>query len=407
LKRRVVITGAGVVCAAGNTAAQTWSALRDGRSAIGPIEADWVRECRYQSAAVARCFEPEKSIGAKESSMMDRFAQFALAACTEAIDASGISLGEAAGARTGIVLGTSGGGQGAIDDGFLELYRKNNPRVHPLTIPRTMSNSGVSHISMKYGIRGPSWTVSTACASSNHAIGQAFWMVRDGLADVAITGGSEAPLCPGFWRAWEAMRVMSFDFCRPFARDRKGMILGEGGAIFVLEPLEHALARGATILAEICGFGMSADAHHLTHPSPEGAAAAMRMALADGELNPSDIGYVNAHGTGTAVNDVSESQALFLALGEHGKRVPVSSTKAVHGHALGAAGALESFATIMAIREGVAPPTANFTELDPDCDIDVVAGEPRERKIRAALSNSFAFGGLNAVLAFRSPEFHG
>ena len=256
---------------------------------------------------------------------------------------------------------------------------------------------------MKYGLTGPSWAVSTACASSTHAIGQAFWMVRDGLADAAVAGGSEAPLNPGFWRAWEAMRVMATDTCRPFSRDRKGMILGEGGAVLILELLEHAIARGATVLAEICGFGMSADAHHLTQPSPAGAAAAIRMALDDAGLRAEQIGYVNAHGTGTPANDVAESLALALALGEHGRTVPVSSTKSVHGHALGAAGALEAFATVMALHHREIPPTANFTELDPACDVNVVVAPTRAPDLRAALSNSFAFGGLNAVLAFRDP----
>jgi len=224
------------------------------------------------------------------------------------------------------------------------------------------------------------------------------------VADAALAGGSEAPLNPGFWRAWEAMRVMAQDTCRPFSIDRKGMVLGEGGAVLVLEPLDHARKRGAPILAEICGFGMSADAHHLTQPSPAGAAAAIRMALDGAGLDSGEIDYVNAHGTGTQANDIAESTALSLALGERGRTVPVSSTKSVHGHALGAAGALEAFATVMALHDGVIPPTANFTTLDPECGVNVIAGNAREGRLRAALSNSFAFGGLNAVLAFRAPD---
>jgi nodulation protein E len=403
LKRRVAVTGAGVVCAAGLTAEQTWAALRAGHSAIGTLDEVWAREGKYHAAAVARAFDPAAHFEPRELAMLDRFAQFALAACAEAVRSSGLSFDAALAARTSVVMGTSGGGQASIDEGFVELYRKGNSRVHPLTIPKTMSNAGTSHITMKYGLTGPSWAVSTACASSTHAIGQAFWMVRSGLADAAVAGGSEAPLNPGFWRAWEAMRVMAFDTCRPFSRDRKGMILGEGGAVLILEPLDRAIARGATVLAEICGFGMSADAHHLTQPSSAGAAAAMRMALEDAGLHPHEIGYVNAHGTGTPANDAAESRALALALGEHGRSVPVSSTKSVHGHVLGAAGALEAFATVMALQRHEIPPTANFTERDPDCDVNVIVTPTQAPDLRAALSNSFAFGGLNAVLAFRDP----
>ncbi len=404
MKRRVVVTGAGVICAAGSTAEETWDAMRAGRTAIRELDAEWAREGKCHVAAAVREFDPLRHFEPKEAALMDRFAQFALAACAEALRNGGLPFSDELKARTAVVMGSSGGGQGSIDEGFVELYGKRSGRVHPLTIPKTMTNAGTSHITMKYGLTGPSWAVSTACASSTHAIGQAFWMVRDGVADAALAGGSEAPLNPGFWRAWEAMRVMAQDTCRPFSVDRKGMVLGEGGAVLVLETLERALERGAPILAEICGFGMSADAHHLTQPSPAGAAAAIQMAMNDAGLKPEEIDYVNAHGTGTQANDVAESKALFLALGEAGRRVPVSSTKSVHGHALGAAGALEAFATVMALHDGVIPPTANFTALDPECDVNLIAGSAVATRMRAAISNSFAFGGLNAVLAFRAPD---
>jgi nodulation protein E len=404
LKRRVVVTGAGVICAAGSTAEETWDAMRAGRTAIRELDAEWAREGKCHVAAAARNFNPLKHFEPREAALMDRFAQFALAACAEALRNSGLAFSDELKARTAVVMGSSGGGQGSIDEGFVELYGKRSGRVHPLTIPKTMTNAGTSHITMKYGLTGPSWAVSTACASSTHAIGQAFWMVRDGVADAALAGGSEAPLNPGFWRAWEAMRVMAQDTCRPFSVDRKGMVLGEGGAVLVLETLERALERGAPILAEVCGFGMSADAHHLTQPSPAGAAAAIQMAMNDAGLKPEEIDYVNAHGTGTQANDVAEAKALFLALGEPGRRVPVSSTKSVHGHALGAAGALEAFATVMALHDGVIPPTANLTALDPECDVNLIAGSAVEGRLRAAISNSFAFGGLNAVLAFKAPD---
>jgi nodulation protein E len=275
-------------------------------------------------------------------------------------------------------------------------------RVHPLTIPKTMANAGASHISMEFGITGPSFTISTACSSAAHAIGQAFWMVRSGVTDLAITGGSEAPFSVGILKAWEAMRVVSPDTCRPFSKDRHGMILGEGGAMLVLEPLEAARARGARIHAEIVGFGMSADAGHITQPSAEGAARAIRAALRDAALAPEAIGYINAHGTGTAANDPTETSAIRAVFGAHAGRLPVSSTKSMHGHALGASAALECLATALALRDGLLPPTANFREPDPECDLDVIPNQARAAQVEYALSNSFAFGGLNAVLALRA-----
>jgi nodulation protein E len=264
-----------------------------------------------------------------------------------------------------------------------------------------MTNAGASRVSFEYGITGPVYAVSTACSSANHAIGQAFRMVRSGEVDVALTGGSEAPLSMGFLKAWEAMRVVAPDTCRPFSRDRRGLILGEGAAVLVLEPFDHARARGATILGEIAGFGMSSDAHHITQPSALGAARAIRAALLDAAISPEAVGYVNAHGTGTLANDATETEAIHSVFGEHARKLLVSSTKSMHGHALGAAGALEAAATLGALRCGLIPPTANFTAADPACDLDVVPNTPRPAQIEWALSNSFAFGGLNAVVLFR------
>jgi nodulation protein E len=265
-----------------------------------------------------------------------------------------------------------------------------------------MANAGASGISMDLGLMGPTYTVSTACSSANHAIGQAFRMVRDGEVEVAVTGGSEAPFTLGLLKAWEAMRVISSDTCRPFSKDRKGMILGEGGAMMIIEPLEAARARGARIYCEICGLGMSSDAHHLTQPLMDGPARAMRGALKDAGLAPEEIGYINAHGTGTPGNDPVESQAIRAVFGAHADKLAVSSTKSMHGHALGAAGALEAVATILALHHGILPPTANYNERDPECDLDYIPNNPRAQTVGAALSNSFAFGGLNAVIAFRS-----
>jgi nodulation protein E len=275
-------------------------------------------------------------------------------------------------------------------------------RVHPMTIPKTMANAGASAISLEFGITGPAFTIATACSSSAHAIGQAFTMVRSGMADLALTGGSEAPFSYGILKAWEAMRVVSPTLCRPFSRDRNGMVLGEGGAMMVIESLDHALARGAKPIAEIVGFGMSSDAHHITQPSAEGAAKAVRMALKSAGIVPEQVGYVNAHGTGTTVNDVTETKALHLAFGDHAKRLAISSTKAMHGHTLGAAGALESAAAVMALSTGFLPPTIHFNECDPECDLDYIPNCPRKADVEYAISNSFAFGGLNAVLAWRA-----
>jgi nodulation protein E len=270
-----------------------------------------------------------------------------------------------------------------------------------MTIPKTMANAGASAISQEFGITGPAFTISTACSSSAHAIGQAFSMVRSGMSDVALTGGSEAPFSYGILKAWEAMRVISPAVCRPFSKDRNGMVLGEGGAMLVIESLEHATARGAKPIAEIVGFGMSSDAHHITQPSAEGAAKAIRMALKDAVIGPEQIDYINAHGTGTTVNDATETCALHLAFGDHAQRLAISSTKAMHGHTLGAAGAIESAAAILALAGGILPPTIHFNEPDPACDLDYIPNCPRRADIEYALSNSFAFGGLNAVLAFR------
>jgi nodulation protein E len=264
-----------------------------------------------------------------------------------------------------------------------------------------MANAGASHVSMEFGITGPAYTISSACSSASHAIGLAFRMVRNSEVEMAIAGGSEAPFSLGFLKAWEAMRVIAPDTCRPFSRDRRGMILGEGSAMLVLEPLEAARARGARVHAEIVGFGMSSDAHHITQPTVEGPARAMRAALRAAGLCPQQVGYINAHGTGTPANDPTETRAIHEVFGAHANPPAVSSTKSMHGHALGAAGALEAVATILALREGVLPPTANFTAPDPECNLDVIPNQARQAGVEFALSNSFAFGGLNAVLVFR------
>jgi nodulation protein E len=401
MSRRVAVTGIGAISAFGHTFSDLWAGLAAGRSAIRPLTLVAPGAVRFPNAAEVPDYDPLRHFEEKEALLLDRFAQFAAVAAREAVRASGIEFSPELAERTAIVLGASGGGKSTEDDGFHHLYALKEPRVSPLTIARAMSNAGASRVSLEYGITGPVYTVSTACSSANHALGQAFRMVRSGEVEVAIAGGSEAPLSLGFLKAWEAMRVVSPDTCRPFSSDRRGLILGEGAAVLVLEPVERARARGATIWGEIAGFGMSSDAHHITQPSALGAARAMRAALIDAELAPEAIGYVNAHGTGTLANDATEAEAIRSVFGAHTRNLPVSSTKSMHGHALGAAGALEAAATLGALQAGLIPPTANFTTPDPACDLDVVPNTPRAAQIECAISNSFAFGGLNAVLIFR------
>jgi nodulation protein E len=381
--------------------AESWAGLRAGRSAIGPIQSVDTTKMRFQNGAEVRGFDAEKHFDPSRADMLDRFAQLAVVAARQAIADAAFKLTPQLAEKTAVITGSCIGGQSSTDAGYLALYQKDSNRMHPLSIPRAMANAGASHISMEFGLRGPAFTISTACSSSNHAMGQAFWMVRSGQVEAAITGGSEAPFCFGLLKAWEAMRVVAPDTCRPFCKDRKGLILGEGAAMFVLEPLEAAKARGAKVYGEIVGFGMSSDAGHITSPTDEGPVRAMKAALEDASLAPEQIGYINAHGTGTQNNDAMESRAIRAAFGRHAEKLAVSSTKSMHGHALGAAGALEGAATVMALRESIIPPTVNFTTADPECDLDYVPNAAREMEVECALSNSFAFGGLNAVLAFK------
>jgi nodulation protein E len=401
--RRVIVSGIGVLCAIGRNREEFACALRQGRCGVSRIDRVDDYDLRFENGAEVKNFEPTQYFDAKQADMIDRFAQFALIAAREAVAQSGIEWTPELQDSTAIVTGSCVGGKSTENQGFWDVYKMNRNRVHPMTIPKTMANAGASCISLEFGITGPAFTISTACASSAHAIGQAFSMVRSGMCDVAITGGSEAAFSHGILKAWEAMRVVSPTVCRPFSRDRNGMILGEGAAMLVIEDLDHARARGATPLAEIVGFGMSSDAHHITQPCAEGAAKAMRLALRDAGIGPEEIGYVNAHGTGTTANDCSETRALHLAFGDHARKLAISSTKAMHGHTLGAAGAIEMAATILSAAKGFLPPTIHFTEPDPACDLDYIPNVARAAQVEYALSNSFAFGGMNAVLALRLP----
>lgn len=398
---RVAVTGLGVVCALGNNVAEAWRCLVAGESRISALADGGSPPYKFQKGAEAREFRPADHFLEKDLLMLERFAQFATVAARQAVAQSGLQFTDDLAESTAVITGSSVGGQFSEEEGYQRLFAENNPRVAPLTIPRTMANAGASRISLEFGIYGPAYTVSTACSSSNHALGQAFWMVRGGLVTAALAGGSEAVFAQGLLRAWEAMRVVSPDICRPFSLDRRGLSLGEGGAMLVLENWEHAKARGACILGEIIGFGMSSDAHHITQPCVQGPARAMRWALRDADVQPEQVDYINAHGTGTQANDVTETEAIRGVFSRHADRLLVSSTKSMHGHTLGAAGAIEAIATLLALHHGVVPPTANYNAPDLACNLDVVPNEARVAPIQIAISNTFAFGGLNATLVMK------
>ncbi len=348
-----------------------------------------------------RGFDPLQYFEERALSTLDRVSQFAVVAAREAIAQAGIEFDMTLSLRTATIVGTGAGGQGTLDDNYRRLYVEHKTRVFPLTVPKLMVNASASQVSMQCGLRGPAFVVASACASATHAIGLAFQMIRSGMVDCAVTGGTEACITFGTVRGWEAMRVMAPDTCRPFSKDRKGLVLGEGAAMMVLEPLERAKARGANILCEVVGFGMTADAADLTAPDLGGMTRAIQGALDDAQLAPEDIQYVNAHGTGTAINDETETKAVRQIFGAHADQLALSSTKSMVGHALGAAGALEMAAMVMSVHDDIVPPTINYLGLDPACDLDYVPNEARAMSVNAAMSNSFAFGGLNAVLTVK------
>jgi nodulation protein E len=400
--RRVAVTGLGVVSAIGHDRKAFWRSLVEGRHGFRDITLADTSALQFRQGAEIQGLDLDAPFEAGSRDVLDRFARFFLLAAREAVAASGIekrALQDAA-----VVTGSSLGGQTSQDELFEQLYREGRRRITPLAVPRIMTNAGASQSSMELGIEGPGLTLSTACASATHAIGLAYWMVSRGMVDVALAGGSEAPFSLGHLKAWDGLRVVSPDLCRPFSRGRKGLVLGEGGGALVLESRDHARARGAEVLGEIMGFGMSSDASHVTKPSAAGAARALRAALLDAGVDGEEVSYINAHGTGTVLNDAIESGAIESVLGEASRRVMVSSTKSMHGHALGASGALEAVATVLSIVESTVPPTANFLEPDPDCRLDCVPNEARRSRVRVALSSSFAFGGLNGVLVFGSRD---
>ncbi|MCL7714004.1 beta-ketoacyl-[acyl-carrier-protein] synthase family protein [Stenotrophomonas mori] len=402
--RRVVVTGMGAVSAFGLGADALWAGLGAGRCAIAPLRHARAAEMRVRVAAqLPEDVLPEQHLSRDVLPQLDRVAQFALLAADEAVRQAGIAFEPGGSAeRSGCIVGTAVGGETTQDEQSRRLYAENAQRLHPLTIIRAMTNAAASQVSMRYGLHGPSFVVASACASSNHAIAQAVQLIRAGAMDVALAGGSEASLSYGALRAWEAMRVLAEDTCRPFSANRRGLVLGEGAGMFVLESLRHARERGATVLGEIAGVGMSSDAGDIVAPDMAGAAAAMRLALDDAGMVPAEVDYINAHGTATLANDRNEVRAIAHVFGADARRVAVSSTKSMHGHALGASGALELVAVLRAMAASQVPPTANMDVLDPQCEgVDHVLDTARALPVAAALSNSFAFGGLNAVLAVR------
>jgi len=399
--KRVVITGAGTINALGHNVPDTLEAMREGRCGISELNFRDVERLAIRIGAQVHDWDAESVFNRQQIALYDRFTQFTLLAARQAIEQAGLEfIGDLA-ATSGVVLGNSGGGMNTLDDNYRAVYEEGKNRVHPFVVPKLMNNAAASHVSMEWNLKGPTFTVSTACASSNHAMGQAFAMVRSGLAPAMVTGGSESMLCFGGVKAWEGLRVMSKDACRPFSMNRNGMVQGEGAAIFVFEEYEHAKKRGAEILAEVVGFAMSSDAGDIVMPSKQGAARAITGALRDARVDAGEVGYINAHGTGTAANDKTECAAVADALGHHADSILISSTKSMHGHLIGGTGAVELLACIMAVRDGVIAPTIGYEEPDPECALDVVPNEAREAKVDVVLSNAFAFGGLNAVLALR------
>jgi len=408
--RRVVITGIGVFASTGKNAESFFATLVEGRSAVRRIQQFDPTPLSVQIAAEIPDYEPLDYFPAKRLDLLDRFSQFALLAAKEAMDSSGIQLRDEERPRFGVVTGTGMGGASTFESGYFKLFAEGATRLHPFTIPKIMHNAATSQICMEFGAQGPSLTTATACSSSGHAIGEAFHLIKFGIADMMLTGGSEAPLTFGMIRSWESVRVLAVGngdprkACRPFSLDREGLVMGEGAAMLLLEELEHAKQRGARIYGEIAGFGMSSDASHITQPSIDGPARAVRMALAEAEINPAAVDYINAHGTGTRLNDVTETQVIKEVFGDRARKLAISSTKSMHGHVMGSTGAVELAATVQALDRGVIPPTANYTQPDPECDLDYVPNQAREKPVRVAISNSFAFGGLNAVLLVRRFE---
>jgi nodulation protein E len=406
---RVVVTGLGCITPIGNSVADFRTSLFNGTTGIAPFppypeaparEADDnTQGLRFTQSAAVKNFDPRDHLDSGIALATDRTTQFAIVAARQAALESQLTTHYAP-EKIAIIVGCACGGRQSEETETIKLYAR-DARVHPLTVIRTMASAGASNISIEQKITGPTLNISTACSSGTHAIGLAFQMIRSGMVDAAITGGHEAPLTFGFLRAWDSMRVVSPTQCRPFSADRDGMTIGEGAAMLTLETLASAQARNATIYAEIVGFGFSADANHITQPQADGAASAMRQAIRDANATPEEVGYISAHGTGTQANDTTEAAAIHQVFGPRASQIPVSSTKSLHGHSIGASGAIEALATVLALKENLLPANTGVTVIDPAINLDIILGPSRQALPKLVLSNSLAFGGLNAVLALR------
>ncbi|HEX6939144.1 MAG TPA: beta-ketoacyl-ACP synthase II [Longimicrobiales bacterium] len=411
-RRRVVVTGLGLLTPVGNDVDATWRALLDGKSGAGPItQFEATEDFDVRFACEVKGFEPERYMDRKEIRRTDRFAQFAIAASQQAMESAGLAdgLGGVDRDRIGVLFGSGIGGIATFEEQARTLIERGPQRISPFFVPMFISDIAAGLVSMRYGVRGPNYCTVSACASSAHAVGDAFRIVQRGEADIMIAGGAEATVTPLTLAGFASMKALSTrndspeTASRPFDATRDGFVLGEGAGCLILEELEHAKRRGATILGEIVGFGQTADAYHMTAPAPEGAGAqlAMKAALRDAGLEPTDVDYINAHGTSTPANDLNETLAVKAVFGDHAWELVMGSTKSMTGHLLGAAGAVESVISVLVCRTGVIPPTINFSEPDPACDLNYAHGGKIERPVEVAISNSFGFGGHNVCLAFR------
>ena len=397
---RVVITGLGAISGLGLNLTAFWDGLKAGRSAIRPLD-PVMENVKISSGATIPGFDPENYFSSDELSILDRCSQLAVIAALEAVADAGLVCNEKILTNAAAIIGSGCGGKHTDEATYDQLYKQQRKRAHPLTIPKGMPSATASMVSLHLGVKGPAFVLASACASGSHAIIQGMSMIQSGMIDVAFVGASDSPFTYGLLKSWDALRVLSNDTCRPFCADRSGLILGEGAAILVLESEQHAKERGAKVYAELAGCGMTSDAGHITRPDILGVTRAMENALHHAELTPDDVDYVNAHGTGTQINDATETEAINRVFGDHAKKLAVSSTKSMHGHALGASSALELVATTLAIYHGIIPPTANFTAPDELCDLDYVPNTARHQEVNVAMSNSFAFGGLNAVITLK------
>ena len=405
--RRVVVTGMGVVTPIGLDVASFWSGIKDGKSGVSPLGGFPLEDLKILIAAQIKDFNPRERLkGFRRDKIImhsDRYSWFAAAAADEAMKQSGLTLPLEAGYRSACIIGSGAGGLVTTEQAYRDLFIHNKRATHPLTLIRIIGSSAAAHVGIEYGVKGPTFATCSACSTAAHAIGLGRDYIKNNMVDVAIVGASESVINYGTMKAWQALHVLSPEGIFPFSKKRNGTVLGEGAGVLVLESYEHAKARGATILAEVCGFGQTSDSKDMVNPDTEGPSVAMQFALADAKIAPSDIDYLNAHGTATTINDKNETNAIKAVFGDHAKKLAISSTKSMHGHPLGAGGAIEAVACLKAMEDGILPPTIGLDEADPDCDLDYVPNTARAKKIAYTMSNSFAFGGLNAVLVFGPP----